>query len=190
MGRYLDQNIFGGDRKQKYDALLVNHTTATNIPGNSVLVPTQNTFVKRDKKHGNITKATINKVITAIGTGTTKGNNIFIGKPIGGNRPAGVYMRHNNNKRLSALFIAQPNATYSPIFPATKEAKAAIQKPLAYTYVDNYRLMFVIIWHVRRNMTNTKTHKELAEEKKQYRKTDAYKKYLEQSREKRKVIQT
>ena len=128
MGRYLDQNIFGGDRKQKYDALLVRHTTATNIPGNSVLVPTQNTFVKRDKKHGNITKATINKVITAIGTGTTKGNNIFIGKPIGGNRPAGVYMRHNNNKRLSALFIAQPNATYSPIFPATKEAKAAIQK--------------------------------------------------------------
>ena len=36
-------------------------------------------------------------------------------------------------------------------------------------------------------MTNTKTHKELAEEKKQYRKTDAYKKYLEQSREKRKL---
>jgi len=36
-------------------------------------------------------------------------------------------------------------------------------------------------------MTNTKTHKELAEVKKQYRKTDAYKKYLEQSREKRKL---
>jgi 5-methylcytosine-specific restriction endonuclease McrA len=36
-------------------------------------------------------------------------------------------------------------------------------------------------------MTNTKTHKDLAEEKKQYRKTDAYKKYLEQSREKRKL---
>ncbi len=36
-------------------------------------------------------------------------------------------------------------------------------------------------------MTNTKTHIELAEEKKQYRKTDAYKKYLEQSREKRKL---
>ena len=47
MGRYIDQNIFGGDRKQKYDALFVKHSTATNIPGNSVLVPTQ--AVKRDR---------------------------------------------------------------------------------------------------------------------------------------------
>ena len=127
MGRYLDQNIFGGNRKQKYDALLVRHTTATNIPGNSVLVPTKNAFLKQDK-YGNVSKATINKVITAIGTGTAKGNNIFIGKPSGGNRPAGVYMRHNNNKRLSALFIAQPNASYPAIFPAKKEAEDAIQK--------------------------------------------------------------
>jgi 5-methylcytosine-specific restriction endonuclease McrA len=36
-------------------------------------------------------------------------------------------------------------------------------------------------------MTNKKTLKQLAEEKKEYRKTDAYKKYLEQSREKRKL---
>ena len=127
MGRYLDQNIFCGNRKQKYDALLVRHTTATNIPGNSVLVPTKNAFLKQDK-YGNVSKATINKVISAIGTGTTKGNNIFIGKPSGGNRPAGVYMRHNNNKRLSALFIAQPNASYPAIFPAKKEAEDAIRK--------------------------------------------------------------
>ena len=127
MGRYLDQNIFGGNRKQKYDALLVRHTTATNIPGNSVLVPTKNAFLKQDK-YGNVSKATINKIITAVGTGTTRGNNIFIGKPSGGNRPAGVYMRHNNNKRLSALFIAQSNASYPAIFPAKKEAEDAIQK--------------------------------------------------------------
>ena len=37
-------------------------------------------------------------------------------------------MRHNNNKRLSALFIAQQNANYSAIFPAKKEAEDAIRK--------------------------------------------------------------
>ena len=124
MGRYLDQNIFGGNRKQKYDALLVRHTTATNIPGNSILVPTQ--ALKRDR-YGNITKSTINKIITAVGSGNAKGNNIFIGKPKGGSRPAGVYRRERGNK-LSALFIAQPNANYPAIFPAKKEAEDAIAK--------------------------------------------------------------
>jgi hypothetical protein len=124
MGRYLDQNIFGSNRLPKYDALFVNHPTATNIPGNSILVPTQ--AVKRDR-YGNITKSTINKIYTAIGTGKHKGNNIFVGKPRGGNRPAGVYRRERNFK-LRALFIAQPNATYPAIFPAKKEAENIITR--------------------------------------------------------------
>ena len=124
MGRYIDQNIFGGNRLPKYDALFVNHSTATNISGNSVLVPTQ--AVKRDR-YGNITKSTINKIYTAIGTKRITGNNIFVGKPTGGNRPAGVYRRERGNK-LRALFIAQPNAGYPAIFPAKKEAEDAIQK--------------------------------------------------------------
>lgn len=124
MGRYLDQNIFGSNRLPKYDALFVNHPTATNIPGNSILVPTQ--AVKRDR-YGNITKSTINKIYKAIGTGKHKGNNIFVGKPKGGNRPSGVY-RRERNFTLRALFIAQPNANYPAIFPAKKEAEDAIQK--------------------------------------------------------------
>jgi len=122
--RYLGGSIFGGDSKQKYDALFVRHSTAKNIPPNSRLVPT--TAVKRDR-YGNITKTTINKIYKSIGTARNTGDNVFIGKPTGGNRPAGVYRRERGNK-LRALFIAQQSVNYSPIFPAKKEAEGAITK--------------------------------------------------------------
>ena len=122
--RYLGGSIFGGDSKQKYDAIFVRHSTAKNIPANSRLVPT--TAVKRDR-YGNITKTTINKIYKSIGTARNTGDNVFIGKPTGGNRPAGVYRRERGNK-LRALFIAQQSVNYSPIFPAKKEAEGAIKK--------------------------------------------------------------
>ena len=115
--RYLSGNIFGGERKPKYDALFVNHPTATNIPTGAKLVPTAN--IKRDKKYGNITRRTINDIYKSIGNTSNKGSNIFIGKPQGGNRPAGVYRRERNNK-LSALFIAVNSTNYNAIFPAKK----------------------------------------------------------------------
>ena len=115
--RYLSGNILGGQRKQKYDALFVNHPTATNIPTGAKLVPTAN--VKRDKRYGNITRRTIDTIYKSVGTGNRSGNNIFIGKPQGGNRPAGVYRRERNFK-LRALFIAVNSTNYNAIFPAKK----------------------------------------------------------------------
>ena len=114
--RYLSGNILGGQRKQKYDALFVNHPTATNIPTGAKLVPTAN--IKRDR-YGNITRRTINDIYKSVGNTNTKGSNIFIGKPQGGSRPAGVYRRERNNK-LSALFIAVNSTNYNAIFPAKK----------------------------------------------------------------------
>ena len=114
--RYLSGNIFGGERKPKYDALFVNHPTATNIPTGAKLVPTAN--INRDR-YGNITRRTINDIYKSVGNTNTKGSNIFIGKPQGGSRPAGVYRRERNNK-LSALFISVNSTNYNAIFPAKK----------------------------------------------------------------------
>ena len=114
--RYLSGNILGGQRKQKYDALFVNHPTATNIPTGAKLVPTAN--IKRDR-YGNIARRTINDIYKSVGNTNTKGSNIFIGKPQGGSRPAGVYRRERNFK-LRALFISVNSTNYNAIFPAKK----------------------------------------------------------------------
>ena len=126
MGRYLDQNILGGTRRAKYDALFVNHPTAKDMPRNSKLVPTK--FLDKHKdKYGNVKKSFINKLYKSVGTGNRTGNNIFIGKPRGGARPAGVY-RRERTYQLRALFIAQSTVTYNAIFPAKKEAENIITR--------------------------------------------------------------
>ena len=113
--RYLTPNILGGTRGAKYDAAFINHPQAINMPSGVKLVPTDN--IKKDK-FGNVSKANIAKLIKGVGNSATKGNNIFIGKPIGGNRPAGVYERRNNNQKFNALFIARDTISYDSIFPA------------------------------------------------------------------------
>ena len=132
MGRYLDQNIFGGNREPKYDAAFVNHPKAVNMPSGSVLVPTP--YIKRDK-YGNIAKGNIGKLLKSVGTGVTTGNNIFIGTPTGGNRPAGVYKRERNYV-LRPLFIAQSTASYTSKLPA----KIIISKNVNRNFGKNLRI--------------------------------------------------
>ena len=96
------------------------------MPRNSKLVPTG--FLDKHKdQYGNVKKSFINKLYKSVGTGNRTGNNIFIGKPRGGARPAGVYRREREYV-LRPLFIAQSTVSYNAIFPAKKEAEGAITK--------------------------------------------------------------
>lgn len=124
--RYLGGNILGGGRAPKdFGAALMNHPQARNIPSGSRLVPTP--AMKRDKKHGNISKASINKLFGSVGTTNTTGGNIFIGKPQGGSRPPGVYRRERTFK-LRPLFYAVSNVSYTARFPATQVVGQTIQR--------------------------------------------------------------
>tara|TARA_R100000781_G_scaffold49190_1_gene32683 strand:+ start:1913 stop:2677 length:765 start_codon:yes stop_codon:yes gene_type:complete len=123
--RYLSGSILGGSAAPKdYAAALVGHPKARNIPKGSKLVPTG--ALKTDR-YGNISKANINKIFSSIGNTNTTGGNIFIGKPRGGNRPAGVYRRERNNL-LRPLFYSVDSVTYRPIFPATQVIQQSVQK--------------------------------------------------------------
>jgi hypothetical protein len=123
--RYLSGSILGGSAAPKnYAAALVGHSKARNIPKGSKLVPTG--ALKTDR-YGNISKANINKIFTSIGNTNTTGGNIFVGKPRGGNRPAGVY-RRERDQVLRPLFYAVSNVNYRPIFPATQVIQQSVQK--------------------------------------------------------------
>lgn len=125
--RYLSGSILGGSAAPKnYAAALVGHSKARNIPKGSKLVPTGATPPKRDR-YGNISKANINKIFTSIGNTNTTGGNIFVGKPRGGSRPAGVY-RRERDQVLRPLFYAVSNVNYRPIFPATQVIQQSVQK--------------------------------------------------------------
>jgi hypothetical protein len=124
--RYLTGNILGGARRAKYDAAFVRHPKAVNMPSGAKLVPT-GYFDRYKDKYGNIRKGTIGKLLNSVGTGNRTGNNIFIGKPTGGNRPAGVYKRERNYV-LRPLFIARSTVTYDPKFPAKSIVEKNVQR--------------------------------------------------------------
>ena len=139
--RYLTGNILGGARRAKYDAAFVNHPKAINMPSGAKLVPTPYFDLYKDK-YGNIKRGTIGKLLNSVGTGNRTGNNIFIGKPIGGNRPAGVYKRERNFV-LRPLFIARSTVTYDAKFPAKSIVEKNVQtnfgKYLRYELAKNVR---------------------------------------------------
>ena len=123
--RYLSGSILGGSSAPKdYAAAFVSHPKARNIPKGSRLVPTG--ALKTDR-YGNISKANINKLFSSIGNTNTTGGNIFVGKPRGGSRPAGVY-RRERNQVLRPLFYAVSSVNYQSIFPAKQVVQRSVQK--------------------------------------------------------------
>jgi hypothetical protein len=107
---YLRTNITGGTRGLKpFEAKYLGDGIG-NMPANSRLIPA----VVRRNAYGNVGLATLRRISQQVGT---KGrNSVFIGKPVGDARPAGVYQRAPGGK-LRPLFIATPQATYRPRFP-------------------------------------------------------------------------
>ena len=118
---YLRANITGGRRGIKPMEVKLQSMQVGNLPRNQRLVPA----VIKQNAQGNVTRATIGRIIN--NTKTSGRNSIFIGKPTGDARPAGVYQRAPGG-RLRPLFIAVPSATYQPRFPIDEVAQKVIDR--------------------------------------------------------------
>lgn len=121
--RYLSGNILGGARAPKPFEIAFAANSKGNIPSGSRFVPTG--AVKPDR-YGNVSKSNLNKILQNINT-QTKGNNVFIGKPVGNARPAGVYRREAKGA-LRPLFLVESSLNYTPRFPATRLAEQQVQR--------------------------------------------------------------
>lgn len=106
--RYLRFGVQGGGRRVKgFERRTAAGTQGDEQAGTQKLVPTRN--VKLDQ-FGGVSLAAI-KRMTQQTNSTGKYGRYFIGTPKGSNRPAGIYERHGNNKRLKALMLfAEPKA--------------------------------------------------------------------------------
>jgi len=121
--RYLSGNILGGARAPKPIEIAFAANSKGNIPSGSRFVPTG--AVKPDR-YGNVSKSNLNKILQNINT-QAKGNNVFIGKPVGGARPAGVYRRQNNGA-LRPLFLVETSINYTARFPAQRIVQQKVQQ--------------------------------------------------------------
>ena len=109
---YLRANITGGQRGVKpFEAAFRNRSSG--LSGSLKFIP----LAQRKNTYGNVSRAALAKILNA--TSTTGDKSVFIGKPLGGNRPPGVYQRRTTRagSRLVPLFEAKRTATYRPIFP-------------------------------------------------------------------------
>jgi len=108
--RYISGNIFGGNRAPKPFEIALAAKSRGEIPRGSRFVPTG---AIKPNQFGNISKSNLNKIINSIGTTNQRGQNIFVGKPVGGGRQPGVYRRERNG-RLRPLFLTESQVTYTP----------------------------------------------------------------------------
>ena len=106
--RYLEGNYLGGERVVKPFEIAFAANSRNAIPLGTRFVPTG--AVKPDQ-FGNVRKSQINKILDGIGNTGRTGSNHFIGKPRGGNRPAGVYRRERGHK-LRPLFLVDSSVSY------------------------------------------------------------------------------
>lgn len=121
--RYLSGNILGGQRAPKPYEIAFAAQSKGQIPSGTRFVPTG--AVKADR-YGNVSKANLRKILNSVGTGNRTGSNIFIGKPIGKSRSAGVY-RRERTFTLRPLFLVDNSQNYTALFPAVRVVKTKVQ---------------------------------------------------------------
>ena len=118
---YLKANILGGQRGTKPFEAKYLGSAVDNLSGRGRLIPAA---LKRNAQ-GNISLATLRRITSQLGT--TGRNSVFIGTPLGGNRPPGVYQRAPKGI-LKPLFIAKPSATYARRFKIDEIGGKVVQR--------------------------------------------------------------
>jgi hypothetical protein len=109
--RYLRTQVHGGSRGQKgYERRYLADAQAS-MPAGSRLVPSVGLKLNAA---GNPSLAALRRISGQVAS--TGRNSVFIGRPVGGGRPPGVYQRKPNGS-LTPLFVAVQRASYRPRFP-------------------------------------------------------------------------